>query len=304
MSNIERYRNFLQIIESGSISAASKILCIAQPALSNQIKNLETEFGTQLFKRGARSLKLTNAGEIVYKKAKTICYLDDAIHKEINGCIAGNRGTLWLGLTPAYPDPVISELLLDFHDAYPDINFEIYEDNSPQLVEYLKNGIIEIGVIRTPTFVPPALEAYISIEEHLMVVYNRNNRWLSPDLESVPLTSLEGVPLCVSKGFRKKITDSCLENGFSPSLLSVSASRGTALMWARRGTAVSIIVSQSTEDQETDSLCCRRIHGKDMSTRRSFAFYKERPLSSVGKVFLNFCEARKKSISSGYTKNS
>jgi len=136
-----------------------------------------------------------------------------------------------------------------------------------------------------------------------MVVYSRNNRWLSPDLENVPLTSLKGVPLCVSKGFRKKITDSCLEAGFSPYLLSVSASRGTALMWAKRGTAVSIIVSPSTEDQETDNLCCRRIYGKDMSTRRSFAFYKERPLSPVGKTFLNFCGARKRFVTFTYNKD-
>lgn len=290
--NIEHYRNFIQIVEAGSISAGSRILCIAQPALSNQLKAMEKEFGAQLLKRGARNVELTSAGEIIFERAKTICYLEDAAYKEVESCVAGNRGTLWLGLTPAYPDPFMENLLLDFHDAYPYINFEIFETNSNDVAELLKNGIIEIGVIRTPTFVPPTLRAFISFEEHLMVVYRKENPWFSPDMEEVPISALRDVPLCISKGFRQKITDSCLEAGFSPNFLSVSSSRGMARMWAARGTAVSIIVSSSTDDQETETLCCRRLTGREMSTHRSFAAYKERLLSSVGQTFLDFCTKR------------
>jgi DNA-binding transcriptional LysR family regulator len=290
--NIEHYRNFLTIVEAGSISAGSRILCIAQPALSNQIKAMEKEFGSQLLKRGARNVELTSAGEIIYEKAKTICYLEDAAYKEIEACVGGSRGTLWLGLTPAYPDPFMENLLLDFHDAYPHINFEIFETNSGEIAELLKNGIIEIGVIRTPDYVPPMLRASISFEEHLMVVYRKENPWFSPEMKEVPISALEGIPLCISKGFRQKITDSCLEAGFSPNLLSISSSRAMARMWAARGTAVSIIVSSSTEDQGTEVLCCRRLSGREMTTRRSFVAYKERLLSSVGQTFLDFCTER------------
>jgi DNA-binding transcriptional LysR family regulator len=287
--NIEHYRNFLQVVEAGSISTGARILRIAQPALSIQIRTLEQGFGTALLKRGARRVELTGAGKIFYEKAKTICYLDDAAKKEIAACVSGHRGTLRLGLTPASPDPFIGNLLLDFHEAYPHISFEIFEANSDELVEFLKNGIIEIGVIRTPSFVPPMLNAPISFGERLMVVYRKENPWLSPEMEEVPITALEGVPLCVSKGFRQKISDSCMEAGFHPNFLSISASRGTALMWATRGTAAAIVVSARTEDQETEDLCCRVLSGRAMSTRRSFAVCKERPLSAVAHVFLDFC---------------
>ncbi|MDR1731617.1 MAG: LysR family transcriptional regulator [Synergistaceae bacterium] len=290
--NIEHYRNFLQVVEAGSISAGAKILRIAQPALSIQIKALEQELGTALLKRGARRVELTSAGEIFYEKAKNICYLDDAVKKEIETCISGHQGILWLGLTPAYPDPFMGNLLLDFHEAYPQIRFEIFEANSDELVESLKIGNIEIGVIRTPSFIPPMLKASISLEEHLMVVYRKENPWFSPDMKEINITALEGVPLCVSKGFRQKISDSCMEAGFHPSFLSVSSSRGSALMWAARGTAVAIIVSPRTEDQETEDLCCRILTGRAMSTRRSFAVSKERSLSAVAQTFLDFCVER------------
>jgi DNA-binding transcriptional LysR family regulator len=292
LMNIEHYRSFLQVVEAGSISAGARILRIAQPALSIQIRTLEQEFGTILLKRGARKVELTSAGKIFYEKAKTICYLDDAAKKEIRDCISGHRGTLWLGLTPAYPDPFIGGLLLDFHEAYPHVNFEIFEANSDELVELLKNGTIEIGVIRTPSFVPPMLNASISFGEHLMVVYRKENPWLSPEMKEVSVAALEGIPLCISKGFRQKIIDSCMEAGFHPNFLSISASRGTAMMWAIRGTAVAIVVSTRTEDQETEDLCCRILTGREMSTRRSFAVCKERSLSAVANIFLNFCNER------------
>ena len=290
--NIEHYRNFVKIVEAGTISAASKELLIAQPALSNQVKAFEKEYGAQLLKRGARHIQLTSAGEILYEKAKTICYLEDAAQKEIDACVSGHRGTLRLGLTPAYPDPYMSNLLLDFNQAYPHITYELFEANSNYIMEHVKNGVIEIGVIRTPTYIPPIFHAALSVEEQLMVVYRRENPWLSPDLDGVPIASLTGVPLSISYGFRKKITDMCLESGFSPYLLSVCSSRATALMWASRGTAVSIIVAGSSSDQENERFCCRPIIGKDMSTKRSFAILKERQLSAVARLFIDFCKQR------------
>lgn len=62
--DIEYYRNFIAIVEAGSISAAAKQIAIAQPALSNQLKVLQKRFGTQLLhvRRGGHSIELTDAG--------------------------------------------------------------------------------------------------------------------------------------------------------------------------------------------------------------------------------------------------
>lgn len=54
--NLEVYRNYVAIIDAGTISAASRELHIAQPALSNQLKALEAAYGTQLVERGPRHI--------------------------------------------------------------------------------------------------------------------------------------------------------------------------------------------------------------------------------------------------------
>lgn len=70
--DISQYKNFITIIESGTITLAASRLNIAQPALSNQIKNLENEFGAELLQkgRGHREVRLTGAGQLFYRQAK------------------------------------------------------------------------------------------------------------------------------------------------------------------------------------------------------------------------------------------
>ena len=68
--DMEYYRNFIAIVEAGSLSAASKRVHVAQPALSNQLKLLQKKFGTQLvnIRRGVHNIELTNAGCIFITK--------------------------------------------------------------------------------------------------------------------------------------------------------------------------------------------------------------------------------------------
>ena len=93
---IDNYRNFLAIVEAGSMTAASEYIHIAQPALSKQVKSLENYFGTKLIitTRGSKHLILTDAGRILYHKAKYICSLEDMAKNEIGDVSDGSKGTL------------------------------------------------------------------------------------------------------------------------------------------------------------------------------------------------------------------
>ena len=92
---LESYRNFLAIIEAGSFTGAAECVHVAQPALSKQLKTLENFFGAKLIitTRGSRQLILTEAGRILYQKAKYICSLEDLARNEIDNIIGGAVGT-------------------------------------------------------------------------------------------------------------------------------------------------------------------------------------------------------------------
>ena len=110
----DTYRNFIAIVECGNILAASQKLMVAQPALSNQLKNLEKNMGTKLLNRCSRAVTLTAAGEIFYQKAKIIVSMEDSAKKEINDYISGLTGTLNISLPPSNPDSLMRELFDKF----------------------------------------------------------------------------------------------------------------------------------------------------------------------------------------------
>ena len=161
--NVTHYRNFVKIVELGTITAAAKELYIAQPALSKQMKAMEEAFGTPLLTRGTKRVYPTNAGKILYDKAKRICLLEDTVQKEIESCKEGHRGTLNLGLTPAYPDEAMNKLIIDFSEAYTNVDFNIVEENSNTLEELVKKGTIELAVIRTPADLPAIFKVPLSM---------------------------------------------------------------------------------------------------------------------------------------------
>lgn len=284
--NSEHYRNFIAIVEAGTLSAASRKLHIAQPALSNQVKSMEALFGAPLFKRNVRSMEPTEAGMILYDKAKHIILLEDAAAKEINACYKGFTGSLSLGITQAYPDPMIERLLHQFHKENHFIKFDIFELTSAEIMDLLKNGIIEIGIIRTFHQIPVYLDPLYTIPERLMVVGRKDTLWF-PLKEEIDIFALKDIPLSISRGFQNTITEACLKANFTPEILSVSTSRNNALTWARNGDAVAIITADNAPVYENDTVFCRPISG-DMLSRRTFAALRGRSLSNVAAKFMDF----------------
>ena len=80
---IQEMEMVLEIIDSGSISAAAKKLFISQPSLSQSIKKIEAELGTPLFVRKRSGLVLTDAGRIYISSAKMILHLESELENEL-----------------------------------------------------------------------------------------------------------------------------------------------------------------------------------------------------------------------------
>lgn len=286
--NFEHYKNFVAIIDSGTISAASKELLIAQPALTNQIKNLEELYGTQLVIRKPRHIELTDAGKILYDKIKSICYLEDSARKEIAACIAGNRGTLWIGTSPANPDPLFYNILLDYHSTYPEVSFEIFERNSDIIIELLQSGMIEVGLIRTQLHaLPPEIRPVLTIQEKMMAYFHRDHELLSPAMGQIPLHYFKNLPVSISNGLKKGFSAACEQEGFAPYYMNISASRSTSQLWAADKKTVSIMAGALPYDD--GEYCQREIGATNLITQRMFAINRSRKLSSIAETFLHFC---------------
>lgn len=101
--NIDFYRNFLVIAEVGTIAGAAAKLSISQTALSAQVRELESYYGTKLIstRKGQRRLQITEAGYSFIRKTRQLLELEDSIQMEMQSYNDNTKGSLRMSVSPA-----------------------------------------------------------------------------------------------------------------------------------------------------------------------------------------------------------
>jgi DNA-binding transcriptional LysR family regulator len=167
---VHQLRYFVSVARTRHFSRAAASVHVAQPSLSKQIQNLETELGTPLFNRARGNITLTPAGETLLPIAqRIIADLADA-HVQVQELVGLNRGRLRLGATPSLCTIIVPEVLRRFHDAYPGIDVIIEERGSRDLVPLLAQGALDFALIILPLHRrDPALTTTPILREPLVV---------------------------------------------------------------------------------------------------------------------------------------
>lgn len=287
--DIEYYRNFIAIVDAGSISAAAKRVNIAQPALSNQLKVLQQRFGAQLInvRRGGHSIELTDAGCMLYNKAKFICGAEAAAMKEIADCSAGFSGTLRISLSPSMSINFIRTILSDFARQHPQINYELYEVNINGQTEQLLSGQTEIGIANAPLKQPQRFETLYSRKERLVAIFHKDSPYLTSGRPNILLDDLEDMPLCLSRGCSSLFLDACSDSHIFPHILSINTTKLSAIAWAEQNIGVAVVPA-ATEESFAPDLVRKEIKDERLFLEKTLSIVKGRPLSTVAKAFISY----------------
>ena len=287
--DIEYYRNFIAIVEAGSILGASKKLSIAQPALSKQIKVMQRYFDTQLIiaKRGSHRIELTDAGKVLLKQAKAIVKSEQNVIKEIADCNSGFSGTLRVSLSPSTSIWFIRRYLTKFAKKYPKVNFELHEVPPAIQTEKMLSGRTELCVATAPLEQSFRFETIYSRKERLVAYYNKSSLFLHDNKPNMLLDDLDGKPVCLSQGCANLFQAVCADSRVRPQILCISTTKLSAMTWAKENTGISIVPSEMEETTD-DSLIRKVIMDERLYLEKTLCIVKNRPLSSVAESFLSF----------------
>lgn len=293
---LESYRNFLAIIEAGSFTGAAECVHVAQPALSKQIRALENYFGAKLIitTRGSRQLILTEAGRILYQKAKYICSLEDLAKNEIDNVIGGAVGTLRISAANSRSALFISTSLKSFCKLYPKVTYEIYEGGIAEQAQQLLNGITELGILSVPITHEDSFEVLFQRREELSAVFHKDAVWLDRNTSAITLKELSEMPLSVSAGCCDILKKCCAESSLAPQIFSISTTRNTALQWALEKTAVAIVPIEPNE-YLGEEFVTKKITDAQIDLFKTIVKVKDRPLSVIAQKFLKFYSQKRNS---------
>lgn len=274
---------FIKIVEEGSISAAAKKLFMSQPPLSFQMKLLEKELGALLFERGPRNINLTEAGKVLYERAKTLIQLNNFAKEEIEEIKEGNKGLIRLGIVSSVMDYFLSSILESFWKIYPNIRFEIFEDNTYNLLNKLEKNEIELAIVRTP------FETSFTIlditSEQLFAV--GNPKYFNSESDT-SLMEIMNLPFAVYRRWeailKSKINQKKLL--YEPKLVSDDAR--TSLAFAMNNLGVSIVPESIIKSNKISKKNLRRINDLNISTKISLVYNDDAYISKVMNCFIDF----------------
>jgi DNA-binding transcriptional LysR family regulator len=138
---------FLAVAREESFSKAAAAIHISQPTLSRQIADLEEELGKKLFVRGARSLTLTDEGQLLKKRAQELLSLAEKTESEIRGDMHEVSGNIYIGAGETYGIHTVTQAFRNLRETYPDIYLHISSGDGRDLAWQLDNGLIDLAVI-------------------------------------------------------------------------------------------------------------------------------------------------------------
>jgi len=240
-------RYFVEIVDSGSFSAAAERLFVAQSALSRQIKALETQLQTPLFERTARQPRLTAAGEAFCPRARNL--LAELLKASEMATQVGNGelGTLRLSHSSTVP---MSGLLLQgistWLERCPGVSMDIAKLSSEAQLEDIADGRLDVGLLRLPVLRQREGVRVVPLySEPLLLAVPPNHalvRSQAPiQLEQLQDEAFMSIPHPQRGGLSYLSAELCMRAGFFPKAARVRSRKTTQLQLIQAGFGIALL---------------------------------------------------------------
>jgi DNA-binding transcriptional LysR family regulator len=242
---VRHLRYFVAVAEELHFSRAAERLHIAQPPLSQQIRDLETELGVLLFERTKRSVKLTSAGEVFLEEARRLLAGMERAIESARRAGRGERGRLAIGFNSSATYSVLPKLLRGFRQDFPSVEVIPRELTTSRQIESLHAGEIDAGLLYAP-LKEEGLESTPVHEEPLVVALGSEHP-LSV-LPSLSLEDLAGEPFILpphrlGAGLYRQIERFFERENFRPRVASEAVQLQTIVALVAGGVGVAIVPS-------------------------------------------------------------
>jgi DNA-binding transcriptional LysR family regulator len=222
--DIKELNYYKEVVECGSILKASEKLHISQPPLSRMMKNLEIELKCQLFIRG-RTLKLTDAGKLLYEKAQAILDLTNSSLRELENLNKTEGHTLNIGIVSSSTSLLYNKNLTNYYKKHPNTKFKIVESNTFNLLDMLDKRIINLAITRTPF--DTTQYKTIQFKKEPMVL--TSNTFLG---ETIKLSDISNKKLVIYRRFSKILSDLFKRNNLILNIVALVDDAKTAILLA------------------------------------------------------------------------
>ena len=180
---IRQLMYFIQIVKSGTYSAAAKQLYLSQPALSKAVKHLEEELGAKLLVQGDKRSEPTDVGRVLFERGQQLIREYNDLLGAVDEANSRTRGRLHFGIPYGLGQILFYRLTADFSRAFPEMELVVSGHGSAHIREEVLAGRLDIGATLIPPEPEPGLEATVIMRDQFFLLLPRAH----------PLAGREGV---------------------------------------------------------------------------------------------------------------
>lgn len=211
--SLAQLRAFAAVAEHLHFRDAAAAIGMSQPALSGAVSALEESLGIQLLERTTRKVLLSPAGERLAARARTVLDAVAALMEEADAARAPFTGVLRLGVIPTVAPYLLPAVLRLVHDAYPQLDLQVHEEQTSSLLDGLTQGRLDLLLLAVPLGAPGVTELPLFDEDFVLVT--PCDHWLAGrgDIPRAALRELDLLLLDEGHCLRDQALDICREAG-------------------------------------------------------------------------------------------
>jgi len=291
---LRHLRYFVAVAEELHFGRAAERLHIAQPPLSRQIRDLEREVGTPLFERVARGVELTAAGHAFLPEARLTLAQAERARRTAQRAARGEIGRLRVGFVEAATySAILPDVLGFFRMHLPDIGVSLFEMDTFQQAEALRDERIDLGILHSP---PADADRWLRLEpvyaDLMVAALPQTHRLVGrtrPALGDLAAESFVLFPRHVAPVLYDDIIARCRSVGFSPRVVQEAAGWHTLAGLVGAGVGVAF-VPRSLAQLQRPGVTYRPVRGLSVEMGMS-AVWKQGEKSPVRERFVTALRA-------------
>ncbi len=284
---------FCEIARVKSFSKAAKLLHLSQPAVSGQIHSIEDFYGAQLFERSSTGVSLTPIGEVVYKYAREIIKLHEALEKEVDSLLETENQKLIVGASSTIGNYTLPCSIWNFKEKYPMVQMKLEIKNAETILSMLRDDQIQLALLEEETLLgkTDGLLTQPVSDDELIVIAPPKRPWKNKT--SVTLEEIQKAPLIIREkgsGLRQIFENLVSSWGLSLEQFNIMTEMGSIdaiKSTVEAGLGVSICSRIAVKKEiRTGTIHPLAIEGKSIKINYLIVYKRDKSLNSAAKRFI------------------
>lgn len=242
--NLKQLNQFVVLAETLNFHSAAVKLNMAQPPLSVSIRHLEEDIGERLFQRSTKGVQLTAVGKSVLEHARRTIFHADQFRYAAQLVAGGQVGSLRINFVASSTLRLLPRTIIHFRAGHPNVNLRLLEASTDSIMIGLRDGVIDVGLVRSPTPTYPSVMTALIEPNHYVAALPKNHPMASR--EHLRLIDLRDEPFILpspkdgSAAYMSMML-ACQQAGFAPHIVQEASHAQTILALVESGLGVALV---------------------------------------------------------------